>query len=152
METIQKHGKGVVRMSIPAKIAYNGDAFKKSIFSLLDEIGCPKCFSGVDCHISTLRDYIYEAKGERLIPAEKDFASISKAAGINTDGRPQPMPFSMKNNNNLTVTTKPKLTQTIKQVDSIIDSVFEEIGCMACCSGHDILFRNFIDRIEIPRL
>ncbi|QLE01153.1 hypothetical protein HX109_06085 [Galbibacter sp. BG1] len=154
METVKKFRNGTIRMSIPAKVAYNGKAFKESIYQLLDELGCPKCFSGVDCYIDTFRDYIYDPEKAVLNPVVKD--RVGFKANWNSDkfsdGTPVPLPFNQLASNTLTVASSPKLTGSIDKVDSLIDKVFEEIGCRACCSGHDVFFKNVIDTLRIPNL
>src|ERR1700680_5022804 len=44
---VRAHGS--IRVSLPARIAYNPDALKKTIGGLLEQLGCPRCFSGADC-------------------------------------------------------------------------------------------------------
>ena len=83
METrIKRKSKGTIRLSIPAKVAYNSDAFRKSIYNLLDELGCPKCFSGVDCYFTNIRDYLVN-------PSDLSVAPVREVA----DGTPQPILF-----------------------------------------------------------
>ncbi len=132
MKTAVYKRKGVVKLSIPAKVAYNSELFKESIYNLLDEIGCKACFSGVDCYISTFRDYILEAKSLKV-------ASLDKLS----DGTPQPV--LLKPNNTLSASLSPEVAGNIKSVDRAINTIFDEIGCRACCSGHDVYFQNNFD-------
>jgi len=55
--------RGTVRVSLPAKIAYDPAALKKSIGSLLERLGCRRCFSGADCHFTHERDFVADVKG-----------------------------------------------------------------------------------------
>src|SRR5437763_14733723 len=54
---------GTVRVTLPAKVAYNPDALKKSIGGLLEQLGCPRCFSGADCLFTFERDYVVNPQG-----------------------------------------------------------------------------------------
>ena len=118
--------KAPIKLSIPAKVAYNADLFKKGIFNLLDDIGCPKCFSGVDCHFTTIQDYILTDK-------------LDVVASNVLGATPQPV---LLKDAPLAVSLPTKVSSNIDLVDSAIDRIFDEIGCRACCSGHDIFFQN----------
>ncbi|MBP2831942.1 hypothetical protein J8281_07045 [Aquimarina sp. U1-2] len=133
MEFDQRKGRGAVRLSIPAKVAYNADAFQKSMYNLLDELGCPKCFSGVDCYFETLRDYVLDSQ-ENVVPtslasAEVQQIQLGKTLATKT----------------LNVGVSSNVSFDIGKIDSAIKNIFEEIGCRACCSGHDIFFQNQFD-------
>ena len=53
---------GTVRVSLPAKIAYNPDALKKSLTQSLDKLGCPRCFSGADCFFQHERNFVVDPR------------------------------------------------------------------------------------------
>src|SRR5215475_13141438 len=53
-----------VRITIPAAVAYNLDAFQKSIASLVERLGCRPCFSGADCTFLLERDWVIDEKLE----------------------------------------------------------------------------------------
>ena len=125
---IKRRSKGTIRLSIPAKVAYNADAFRKSLYNLLDELGCPKCFSGVDCYFTNIRDYLVN-------PSDFSVAPNKEVA----DGRPQPMPFQ---SNVIQVGLSQKTAFSIDKIDVALKDIFEEIGCLACCSGQDIFFQE----------
>ncbi len=125
--------KGAIKLSIPAKVAYNADAFKKSIYELLDELGCPKCFSGVDCYFETIRDYVLDPSENvvsRSLPTAERFSSI------------QGKPLASRT---LNVGVSAGVSFDIGKIDSAISTIFDEIGCLACCSGNDIFFQNQFD-------
>ncbi len=132
MEINQRKGRGAVRLSIPAKVAYNAEAFRKSIYDLLDELGCPKCFSGVDCYFETIRDYV-------LDPSEN---VVSRSLSF---GDPSPQPSKPLTVRTLNVGVSPAVSYDIGKIDVAIKDIFEEIGCLACCSGNDIFFQNQFD-------
>lgn len=125
---IKRKSKGAIRLSIPAKVAYNSDAFRKSIYNLLDELGCPKCFSGVDCYFTNIRDYLVN-------PADLSVAPINQLA----DPTPQPSVFQ---SNTIQVGLSQKTAYSIEKIDLALKDIFEEIGCLACCSGQDIFFQE----------
>ena len=131
MKVSKREGSGAVRLSIPAKVAYNADAFKKSIYTMLEELGCPKCFSGVDCYLTTIQDYVFDPR-ENLI----------RAAAY---GDPNPQPNAMSAARTLSVGISPKTSFDIDKIDVALNDIFKDIGCLACCSGNDIFFRNRFD-------
>ena len=49
---------GTIRVSLPAKIAYNPDALKKIAGAVAERLGCTRCFSGANCFfkLSEFRD------------------------------------------------------------------------------------------------
>src|SRR5215216_3354862 len=49
---------GPIRVTIPAKIAYNLEALEKGIDSLVDRLGCRPCFSGADCTFMHEREFV----------------------------------------------------------------------------------------------
>ena len=133
METkIKRKSKGAIRLSIPAKVAYNSDAFRKSIYNLLDELGCPKCFSGVDCYFTNIRDYLVN-------PSDLTIAPVKEVA----DGTPQPILFQ---SNAMQVGLSQNAAFSIDKIDIALKNIFEEIGCLACCSGQDIFFQEQFSR------
>lgn len=116
--------KNAIKLSIPAKVAYNADLFKKGITDLLDNLGCRACFSGTDCYFSTIQDYVINDG------LESQFQRQSLNA------------LEAPSKSTLSVAMSPEVASNIKLVDQAIDRIFEEIGCRACCSGHDIHFQN----------
>ncbi len=131
MKSRERKGSGAVRLSIPAKVAYNADAFQRSIYDLLDELGCPKCFSGVDCYFTTIRDYVLDPKEQAIQPIAY--------------GDPTPQPSKLAATSTLSVGVSKNTSYDIGKIDLAIKDIFEEIGCLACCSGHDIYFQNQFD-------
>jgi len=131
MKTKQrKGGSGAVRLSIPAKVAYDAEAFQNSIYDLLDQLGCPACFSGVDCYFTTIQDYVLDPR--------ENVVAITPAANASLSGR-------LAANSTLSVGVSPDVSYSIEKIDSALKSIFDEIGCLACCSGHDIFFQNQFD-------
>ncbi len=48
----------VVRVSIPARAAYDLGSFQKSLASLAERLGCPQCLSGANCLFELQQDFI----------------------------------------------------------------------------------------------
>lgn len=113
-----------VRVTIPAKIAGDLGSFQESIVKVAERLGCPKCFSGVNCDFQIERGFIVsnagnlrEAAGNRSIA--RNFTGgegqVQVSVGVNVG------------------------------IDTILESVAtiaDRLGCLACCSGFDILFQQ----------
>ena len=80
---------GTVRVKLPAKVAYDPSALKKSIGELMERLGCPKCFSGANCFFTHEREFIYEAKSLAAgpLPEGRPVARLRPAAGRGPDHR-----------------------------------------------------------------
>ncbi|WP_430907052.1 hypothetical protein [Maribacter sp. 2-571] len=128
---MKRVSKGAIRLSIPAKVAYNADTFRKSVFNLLDELGCPKCFSGVDCYFTNIRDYLVNPSDLSVTPIEET-ANLAK-------------PISFQGNT-LNVGLSQETAYNIDKIEVALKDIFEEIGCLACCSGQDIFFQEQFER------
>lgn len=55
-----------VRVTIPASVAYDLDAFMKVQQSILDRLGCQACCSDFDIRWDIQRDFRVNQKGELL--------------------------------------------------------------------------------------
>jgi hypothetical protein len=112
---------------LPASVAYNADALKKTIASVVDRIGCRTCFSGVDCHFSQERDFSVDLKG---------------AVSSNPDpvpwraSNPPPVPWKV------VVGFQGKTAYNIDLVYLAIDNIIGRLGCLPCHSGFDIDYIN----------
>jgi hypothetical protein len=124
--------RGTVRVSLPAKIAYHPEALKQSIGSLLERLGCARCFSGADCLFTHERDYVVDVKGgisavtvelnPQPLPPRADHATVSLASGVRYD-----------------------IDKVFKAVNKVIDI----IGSCPCHSGIDVLYLNELKVIGI---
>jgi hypothetical protein len=124
--------RGTVRVSLPARIAYNPVALKKSIGSLLERLGCGKCFSGADCLFTHERDFVVDAKG--VISA------------VSVELNPQPLP---PRDDAATVSLARGVRYDIDKVFKAVDRVIDIIGPCPCHSGIDILYLNELNVIGI---
>jgi hypothetical protein len=117
-----------VRVSLPAKVAYNPDALKKSLAGILDKLGCPRCFSGANCLFQSERNFVFDPAG------------AINAVALN----PQPLP---PRESFATVALAPGLRYDIDKVYKSIDAVIKGLGPCPCHSGFDVLYQN-----ELPVL
>ncbi|HMB52521.1 MAG TPA: hypothetical protein VKU40_04350 [Thermoanaerobaculia bacterium] len=55
-----------IKVSLPARIAYDLDAFQKVTARLAEELGCTRCISGADCTFGLETDWVVNPAGELL--------------------------------------------------------------------------------------
>jgi hypothetical protein len=121
---------GTIRVSLPAKVAYNPDALKKSLSGLLERLGCPHCFSGADCLFTFERDYVVDPQGAlnavalnpQPLPPREGLATVSLGRGVRYD---------------------------INKVFKAVDSVIHTLGACPCHSGFDVLYQNELPFIGV---
>lgn len=137
---LRKNPIGPIRVSMPAKIAYDLDSFRSSLDEILEDLGCLKCFSGAVCTFELERQYVlgsaerinqFPALGRRDLGA-RDWVSPSRDVMVSVGN--------------------PERTFEIDSIYSIIDKVLGELGCLACCSGFDITFRTELENVVGPRV
>jgi hypothetical protein len=121
---------GAVRVSLPAKIAYSPDALKKTIGGLMEQLGCPRCFSGADCLFSFERDYVVNPQG------------ALNARELN----PQPLP---PRTNTATASLSSGMRFDIDKVFKAVDQVINALGPCPCHSGFDVLYQNELPVIGV---
>ena len=124
--------RGTVRISLPASVAYDPKALKKSIATIVERLGCPRCFSGADCFFVNERDFVVDQK----------FAVT--AAG------PFPEPWRAANNaNTYTVGLSSAVRNDIDKVFVAIDKAIDIIGPHPCISGFDFHFQDELRTIVV---
>ncbi len=125
---------GTVRVSLPAKVAYNPESLKKTIGSLLGHLGCPTCFSGADCVFTAERNFVVDPEGI--------FTHLESLSG------PQPDPWRSRG---VTVSLAAGRQFDINSVFSAIDAVVASLGggCRPCHSGFDVAYWNEVEFIGI---
>jgi hypothetical protein len=127
--------RGPVRISLPASVAFNADALKKTIASVVERIGCRTCFSGADCHFSLERNLIVDQHG--AINADPVPSPWLIATG------PQPLPW------NVVVGFQGNVAFNIEQVYKAVDNVISSLGPCPCHSGFDVSYLNELTIIGI---
>jgi hypothetical protein len=100
----------------------------KSIGHLAEQLGCRTCFSGADCTFLHERDFIINEKLE-----------IRASTGISIEGG-DPIPARLA-----TATLPAKVSNNLEQIRGVVANIAGRLGCSACCSGFDILFRQELD-------
>lgn len=129
-EKLAKRRTGrAVRLTIPAKVAYNLDAFQESIADLVDRLGCRACFSGADCTFQLERDFVVN-----------EALAMSAARSRFADDPVPIMPAS-----SLSAAIPTEVSYDINRVQKVVAEIAGLLGCEACCSGFDITFRNQLD-------
>jgi hypothetical protein len=120
-----------VRITIPAAIAYNLEAFQESIGNLVERLGCRTCFSGADCTFLHERDFIIDEKlGVRASP-QMPWPSPWHL--------PWPSPW-------LTTASLPgEVSNNLEKIRLAVSNIAGKFGCPSCCSGFDIEFRQELD-------
>lgn len=114
--------RGPVHISLPASVAYNANALKKTITSLMERIGCPTCFSGADCRFSLERNLSVDPQGALT-------------------ANPPPVPWHSAETTpvpRVAVGFQGRVAYNIQQVYQAIDNVNGRLGCLACHSGFDV--------------
>ena len=133
-EARKVRARGPVRITLPARVAYDPNALKTSIAGLMEMIGCPKCFSGADCFFQTERQFVLD--GDRVQAAAEPLPWPS--AGLAQKSAPQ---YSV----GLAKDIRYDLDKVFRAVDSVIDL----IGPHPCISGFDIFFQDVIRTVVI---
>jgi hypothetical protein len=132
---------GVVRLTLPARAANDLDALQKSLKSLAERLGHPNCATGCDSlFLQVERDFVLEQEFElRAVPmAQPDVPGLSRSfADEATPAGPVHVMISDRVNNN------------IRSLQRAVAATLNKLGCPACCSGFDILFRRELDMIAL---
>jgi hypothetical protein len=128
---------GAVRLTLPARVANDIGALQKGLKSLAERLGHPACATGCDIlHLMLERDF-----------------SLTDAVALN----PQPLPPGPDPSRlgplpdpwRVTVTVPDRVNSDIGALTKAVGVVLDKLGCPACCSGFDILFRREIGTIAL---
>lgn len=123
------HHSGAIRFTFPAELALNPKGFAGALAGIAEKLGCPKCFSGVDCLFQRQKDYLVDAK-KGVIPQDPVPIRVLPVVGL-------AMPGSVFND--------------IEQIRGAAGLAFGKLGCLPCTSGFDVLFRNTIRTLTIDK-
>src|SRR5215216_580966 len=124
--------RGPVRITLPASVAYDPKALKKSIANIVERLGCPKCFSGADCFFTNERDFVVDSK----------FA-VNPAIAQG----PHPEPWSAQTT--YTVGLSSRVRYDLDKVFVAIDKAIDIIGAHPCISGFDFHFQDELRTIVV---
>jgi hypothetical protein len=124
---------GAVRLTLSAKVANDLDALQQSLKVVAERLGHPACATGCDIlHLGLEREF-----------------SLGEAVALN----PQPLPprslGSDPARGQITVTIPDKVNGNIQALQRAVGVVLGKLGCSACCSGFDILFRREINTLAL---
>jgi hypothetical protein len=135
---VARHG-GAVRLSMPARVANDLNALQRGLRSLAERLGHPKCATG--CDILQLM-------------MEREF-SLSEKVELNPqplppkDPTPDPWAAATGGGSTVVVSIPPRVNNDIDSLNKTIATVVGKLGCQACCSGFDILFRRELDMLAV---
>jgi hypothetical protein len=124
---------GAVRLTLSAKVANDLSALQRSLRLVAERLGHPACATG--CDILHLK-------------LEEEFA-VGDSVALN----PQPLPprsLSLEQRmQSITVTIPDNVSGNIDALTRAVGIVLDQLGCSACCSGFDILFRREFNTIAL---
>jgi hypothetical protein len=130
----KQQARGPIRVTLPAAVAYDPDALKRTLGGILEQIGCRACCSGADILLQMERDFITDR--------ELNIRPRSTVAD------PEPSPWNDASHQ-YTVALSPKVSYDIDKVFVAIDRVIDILGPCACCSGFDVLLRDELRTIVV---
>lgn len=122
---------GKVRISMPASVANDLDAFKKGVTAVAEKLGCGNCFSGVDCTFQTERNYVINEKLKvDAVPGTSQGMAVDVTTGASrgiTVSMPSRVQFDLD-----------KILKTIDLIGQDLGKHWRSGGLAYCCSGFDI--------------
>jgi hypothetical protein len=125
--------QGTIRVSIPASVASNIKTLKSSLKSIAERLGCGKCFSGADCFFQLQNRYLIDEK----LQIAAHTTAVSDAIPAKTSAK------------NVYVNLSSKASYDINTVLASIDKIAELSGHVACATGCNLFFRNFIRELDV---
>lgn len=141
--TLARRG-GAMRLTLPANVASDLGELQASLKSLAERLGHSTCATGCDIlYLQMERDFTVRGlKGNvelnpQPLPPIADFA-VHRAAS--------PVPSQTVN-----VAMPGEVFNDIGQLNAAVERVVGKLGCSACCSGFDILFRRELDMIVLDK-
>ena len=128
---------GAVRLTLPAKVAYDLGALERSLKSLAERLGHPACATGCDTlFIQMERDF---SIGEDVMLNPQPLPPQG-GVGLPTD----PVPWQ---SHAVQVMIPERLNNSITGIQKALATTLGKLGCPECCSGFDILFRRELDLV-----
>src|SRR5262245_30702938 len=125
---------GTVRLTMSAKTANVLGSLQRGLKSLAERLGHTACFTGCDIlHLG----------------AEREF-TLGGGAELN----PQPLPphegaLAAPASRTVNVAISGRVSGDINALTRAVGVVLGKLGCGACCSGFDILFRRELDVLAV---
>ena len=119
---------GVVRLSLPAKLAFDIGALRESLRDLAERLGHASCATGCDVlHIGMERSFGMSA-AHKL-----EAHDFSAHEAVMAPGSPVPW-------KPVTVMLPERVSGNLEALQKAIGLAASKLGCAPCCSGFDILF------------
>jgi hypothetical protein len=140
MKTSAEHAiqGGVVRLTLPAKLAFDLGALRESLRDLAERLGHAGCATGCDVlHIGMEREFTVNQ--ERKLAAH----GLSSHDEVMAPGFPGPWKTPV------TVTIPERVSGNIESLQRAVELAVSKLGCAPCSSGFDVLFRHELDLIAI---
>ena len=123
---------GAVRLTVSARVANDLGLLQGALKNLADRLGHTACFTGCDIfHIGQEVEFGINEVALNPQPLPPRALSFSPARGT------------------ITVTFPEKVNGNIDLINRSVANVLGKLGCEACCSGFDILFRNEINSMAL---
>lgn len=124
---------GAVRLTLSAKTANNLDQLNRSLRVVAERLGHPACATGCDIlHLGLEQEFGF---------------------GDDVSLNPQPLPPRGldldRARGQITVTIPDRVSGNIDALTKAAGVVLGKLGCSACCSGFDILFRREINTMAL---
>ncbi len=122
---------GAIRLTLSARTANDLVALQRGLASLAERLGHSACATGCDIlDLMLEREYV-----------------LSDAVALNPQplppGGPHPDPWrALAAPQRVVVTIPDRVNNNIKSLQKAVEVVLGKLGCGACCSGFDILFRR----------
>lgn len=124
---------GTIRVSIPASVASNIKTLKTSLKSLAERLGCPKCFSGADCFFQLQNRYLIDEKAQLMTHN----LAVTDHIPVKTSAK------------NVYVNLSSKSSFNLDAILGSVDKIAEMTGHVACATGCNLFFRNFIRELSV---
>ncbi len=120
--TESRREAGPVRLTIPARVANDLDGLQETLVDLAGRMGCPTCHSGRDpLYLRTATEYTLGDQG--LEPEPHPWIEASAARSVD-------------------VLVPDSVTHDIELLKRALAITVGRLGCLTCCSGFDITFRQ----------
>lgn len=123
---------GAVRLTVSAKVANDLGLLQGALKNLADRLGHTACATGCDIfHIGQEVEFGVNEVALNPQPLPPRALSFHPARGT------------------ITVTIPDKVNGNIELLTRAVGNVVGKLGCEACCSGFDILFRSEINTLAL---
>jgi hypothetical protein len=130
---------GTVRLTMNAKVAADLGSLQKGLKSLAERLGHRECFTGCDIlHLGMEREFMLGGLGNEVALNPQPLPPGAIVAG------PVPDPWQP-----VTVAIPDKVSRDINALTRVTATVLGKLGCGACCSGFDIIFRRELDMLVV---